>query len=242
MALKRQEVFRDNHTILVACNTLTSLILDALLEQDYECRALCKSLDESHAHILLGCREKPDQDTLEEAIDYVDHVTGITPEVEYNENLSLYNARGLLDEAARSARLLAVRRLSPLLRENVEYALLVGWNGYAAILEGEERHVTLVGKYPMLAHTHPGSICLPSPHDLDGFIRLLADGGCCGIIVAPSCLFMIRRVDAVSIDDYDALLELRSRIAKAKSLEDVLHLISETGARLKSVKMELYSL
>ena len=245
MALKRQEFFSDNYTTRIACNTVASLLLEALEEQSYRCLAACKSLnpEDGRATLSLSCRRMPHNDELEEALRYISYVTRLEVDVkEADKSETLYSARELLEAAARAARILVVKRLRPLLDAGVEHALLVAWNGYAAIIEGEERHVRFVGRYPSTAHTHPGSLCLPSHYDVEGFARLLSDGGCCALILSPLCLFIARRIAPLTLDDYDLLVSLARRLHRVRSLEEAMRLLSETNARLESARLEVYAL
>ena len=243
MAVKRQDVFQDAYTTRIACDTLTSLLLEALSEQGYECSGSCISLGEGSANIRLRCRRMPPGNDLEEAISYVRYVTGVdidTTEAEIGDNV--YTVRELLERAAKTARILCMHRLAPLLGWKTEYALLVAWNGIAAIIEGEERYVRFVGRYSASAHTHPGSVCIPSHYDLENTARLLSEGGCCTLILSPMCLFVARRITSLYVDDYDTLMEYARRLSRTKSLDAALELISEANAKLKSVRLEVYAL
>ena len=243
MAIKRQDVFRDTYTTRIACDTLTSLLLEALSEQGYECSGACSPSEEGPIGIRLRCRKMPPSDELEEALNYVEYVTGVEVDArEAEAGEDVHTVRELLERAAKNARALCMQRLAPLLAQKAEYALLVGWNGYAALIEGDERRVRFVGRYSATAHTHPGSVCLPSHYDLENAARLLSDGGCCTMILSPMCLFIARRIASLDIEDYDTLLEYARRLSKIRSIDDALNLVSEANAQLRNVRLEVYAL
>ena len=243
MALKRQHVFRNALSTRIACDTLASLVLSAFTDLGYKCRGFCDGIEDNSASIRLACTSTPSRDDVGEVENYVMRTTGMTVGLEFVQDYEgLGDERSLLERASRNARRLTLDALMPLLGSSDEYAMLVGWNGYAAVLQGEERRVNIIGRYVLVAHTHPRSVCLPSHYDIETTARHLADGACCTLILSPACLFVARRVETLSLDDYDTLMELARKMSRVRQLEDALQLLSLFNSQLKTVKLHLYSL
>ena len=245
MALKRHEIFRDEHTIGVASHTLSAVIHESLVDLGYDCLVSSVLFNEDGENSILyyRCmRAKPSRVDIDEVERFVERYYGVHLEIREDEShpMLLDNHEHL--RLARGIFRLVTNKLKPLLSSNVEHLLLLWWNGNAVIMPGSERNVVFPSKrYTATAHTHPSGLCIPSPHDLDSFRDILAEGGCCTVILSPTCMFMLGRRDALSLEDYDALSQL-ARIINKTSLEEALRMLSELSMRSMTLIVELRSL
>ncbi len=241
MALKHHEFFRNDYTIHVASHALSALVHEALLDLGYDCLVTRAVLDERSAVIGYRCeRRYPTSEDIEELERFLLRHTGLHVELrEATHSEEHLDNHEHLRRARAAFRNLIRQRLLPLLSSPYEHLMLLWWSGDAVLLPGGETRVVFPERhYTATAHTHPSGFCIPSSHDLDSFARLLADGGCCAAIVSPSCILLVGRRDALSIEDYDALLLLSRRMDKL-DLNEALRALSELSTRTKTLIIEL---
>ncbi len=241
MALRHHEFFRDDYTVKVASHALSALAYESLLDLGYDCLVARAALAYRSVTIEYRCeKQHPINGDVAELERFLSRYTGLSVTLQEAKH-----GEGFLDNRehlrlSRAAFLnLIRRRLLPLLSSPYEHLMLLGWSGDAVLLPGGETRVVFPERrYTATAHTHPSGLCIPSSHDLDSFVRLLADGGCCTAIVSSSCILLVGRRDALSIEDYDMLLSLSRRLDKL-SLEDALRVLSELSAQAKTLVVEL---
>lgn len=102
-----------------------------------------------------------------------------------------------------------------------EYFLAVGWNGMAAVAEGESREVHVPG-VPLVVfmHTHPGGVCLPSSRDLESFAEFFSRGGLLAGVYSANCRFLLWLRQPLRVEDYDRLIMLAQKLKKVREYYD----------------------
>ncbi|AEM39402.1 hypothetical protein Pyrfu_1545 [Pyrolobus fumarii 1A] len=244
--MRREELLVDNTlSSLVSSHTLSALFLEALLDIDIHCVASKAAIEGDKASILYHCKREPSQNDIDEVLAFIERVTRLHVNALHVSEPARHELRSHVEhlhEARLYFRELVLKTLKPYLAVNREYMLVLLWRGIGVIAEGERDKVHIPGsRYVATAHTHPGSLCLPSGRDLEAAAALLADGGCCTAILAPSCLLLIARRDTLSLDDYDTLLALARHVDKM-SFEKLLQKLSMLASTSKTITIQLLSL
>ncbi|ABM81030.1 hypothetical protein [Hyperthermus butylicus] len=145
-------------------------------------------------------------------------------------------SRKAVEEALSALRSVLV---SIALTVNYEYFIVVGWNGGVATGYGRHDRIQLPHIQAVLfVHTHPISICYPSRNDLLSVADFLADGGLAALIASPHCISALRLIRPLIEDDYWALQEAASCVAKAKSAEHYMDCLGMLQ-KLESIVFEL---
>ncbi len=232
-------------TKAVAGHTLASLILEALADLNYSCVSTRAEYKGQEAEVGLYCRSRVLKEDIEEVINYVRMKTRLDLATTLLDEPrdSMMSYREHLRQAVSVFTRLLRSQLKPLLRESVEYALAILWSGESILVKGSKRSVRTVGNvYSAIAHTHPGGLCLPSPHDIQAIADRLADGACCEAILANSCMLIAYRVDTLTLEDYDTLMELARKLGKIKEFDRYVETLSAYTSMLKTVRIRLESL
>ncbi|MCG3108652.1 hypothetical protein L3N51_00936 [Metallosphaera sp. J1] len=103
----------------------------------------------------------------------------------------------------------------------VEFISFTLDTGEYVIFEGEENRVSLPMPHGVTsAHTHPG-ICLFSNPDLETADNLLIKGYFSIGVMNPECALILYRNGPYTLEDRDSLLDLASKVKKAKTLEEL---------------------
>ncbi|MEM0100296.1 MAG: hypothetical protein QXG50_04890 [Desulfurococcaceae archaeon] len=109
------------------------------------------------------------------------------------------------------------------LESGIEYYLGVLFNGEGFLIEGEVGKV-IVPNMPqcLSAHTHPSHHPTPSLRDIKTINQLLVNRGIAHIVETVGRSLAIYRKGPISLDDYEALLNLEKK-------SDVLKILHETN-------------